>query len=237
VTAVERLDEDGVATLTLNRPEKRNAIDGEMFEALRGHLDRLAAEGEQVGCVILTGAGPSFCAGADVQMMAAPTAPETWIRRAATVDLLGRLPQPVIAAVRGHCYAGGLELALAADLIVVSETAKMRDIHVRYGGHPAWGLSARLPLRVGASRAKMMTLLQHEVCGAEAAGIGLAELCVADGELENCAHKMARQIAAGDRLAAFRLKHLIDRSGAATTADQIAYERAYRSRVRKSGGW
>jgi enoyl-CoA hydratase/carnithine racemase len=237
VAAVERIDDDGVVTLRLNRPDKRNALNGEAFEALRGHVEDLAQAGEAVGCVILTGAGPSFCAGADVQMMSEGASTETWIRRAGTVDLIGQLPQPVIAAVRGHCYAGGLELALAADLIVVSETARIRDLHVRYGGHPAWGLTARLPRRVGVNRAKMMTLLQTAVTGSEAIALGLAEVCLADERLDAETLAMARTIADGDRAAAFRLKHLLGRSDGAGLSEQIAYERAYRSRVRKAGGW
>jgi enoyl-CoA hydratase/carnithine racemase len=237
VAAVERTDDGGVVTLRLNRPAKRNALDGETFEDLRRHLESLAADADRVGCVILTGEGPSFCAGADAQMMAAPASTETWIRRAGTIDLVAQLPQPVIAAVRGHCYAGGLELALAADLIVVSETAQMRDVHMRYGGHPAWGLTARLPRRVGVGRAKMMTLLQTVVGGQLVVSLGLADLGVADEPLDGVVRAMARTIADGDRMAAFRLKHLMDRSAASTLQEQIAYERTYRSRVRKAGGW
>lgn len=234
---VERIDDDGVVILRLNRPDKRNALNGAVFEALRSHLEDLAAAGDGVGCVILSGAGSSFCAGADVQMMSEPASTETWVRRAGAVDLIAELPQPVIAAVRGHCYAGGLELALAADVIVASETAQFRDLHVRYGGHPAWGLSARLPRRVGVGRAKMMTLLQTVVSGPEAVGLGLAEVCVADDELDRAVLAMARTIADGDRVAAFRLKQLMGRSEQAAIAEQIAHERAYRSRVRRSGGW
>lgn len=187
--------------------------------------------------MIITGAGRSFCAGADVQLMSEGPSTETWTRRAGTIDLVGQLPQPVIAAVRGHCYAGGLELALAADLIVVSETAQLRDLHIRYGGHPAWGLTTRLPRRVGVNWAKMMTLLQAVVTGPEAPRVGLAEVCFADDRLDAEALAMARTIAGGDRAAAFRLKHLVDRSAASGLVEQIDYERAYRSRVRKVGGW
>jgi enoyl-CoA hydratase/carnithine racemase len=237
VQAVVRSDENGVATLTLNRADKRNALDGEAFESLRGHVEAIAGQGSEVGCVVLAGAGPSFCAGADREMMAAPAPTETWVRRAQTIDLVATLPQPVIAAVRGHCYAGGLELALAADLIVASVTAQFRDVHVQRGGHPAWGLTARLPRRVGTGRAKLMTLLQGAVGGREALDIGLADQCVEDDRLDAEVAAMARAIADGDRLAAFRLKHLLNRADAGGLADQIAYERAYRSRVRKSGGW
>lgn len=237
MNAVLRSDEAGVTTLTLNRPDKRNAIDGAMFDELRSHAEALMAAGDAIGCVVLTGQGPAFSAGADTEMMAAPTATETWIRRAETVDMLGQLPQPVIAAVRGHCYAGGLELALTADLILVSETAKMRDIHARYGGHPAWGLTARLPRRIGTAQAKRMLLLQHVVTGEEAMRIGLAEQCLPDDELDAAATAMARAIADGSRVAAFRLKHLAGRSLQVSLDEQIAYERNYRGRVRKAGGW
>ncbi len=237
MSAVLRSDSDGVATLTLNRPHKRNALDGETFEALRGHLEAIISEGAAVGCVVITGSGPSFCAGADVEMMRAGASTADWVRRAETVDLFDELPQPVIAAVRGHCYAGGLEVALAADVIVVSDTVRMKDLHVQLGGHPAWGLTARLPRRVGASRAKLMFLLQTEVNAEEAVRIGLADLMASDDQLDDKVAEMAKTIAGNSRPANFRLKHLVNRSLQTTLADQIAYERTYRGRVRQSDAW
>ena len=234
---VLRRDADGVAILTLNRPEKRNALDHVAFASLRAHVEALAAAGPEVGCVVLTATGPSFCAGGDIEMMAADKDPARGLFRAETVDALAALPQPLIAAVRGHCYAGGLELVLACDFLIASETARFADLHIRRGGHPGWGLSARLPRRVGAMQAKEITVAGKVVDGHEAVRIGLASRCVADDLLEEAAAGMARAIATQDHVAAFRLKHLMDRSLEVGADEALAYERAYRRAVRKSGGW
>ena len=108
---VTREDEDGVATLTLNRPDKLNAINIPLMVELREHLDRLSSD-ESVGCVILTGAGRSFCSGHDLESIASGERAPSRHFESDTVDTLDRLPQPTIAKIRGHCFTGGLELGL-----------------------------------------------------------------------------------------------------------------------------
>jgi len=190
-----RDESDGVVTLTLNRPEKLNALTAEMFRALRGHLDDVAARPEEVGCVILTGAGRSFCAGKDLSEVGPrPHAEEEAV--AGTIDLLESIPQPTIGAVRGHCYTGGLELLLACDLIVASDTAVFADTHARFGLVAGLGMSVRLPERVGAMRAREMMFTARPVAAAEAQAIGLVTRVVDDAELEESVAAMAAQIVA-----------------------------------------
>lgn len=181
---VLRSDADGVATLTLNRPEKLNALSPALFVELREHIEALRGQQDEVGCVVLRGSGRSFCAGNDLGAIAAGEQAPTPHYQGETIEALESLAQPSIAAVRGHCYTGGLELALGCDLMIVSESAKLADTHGKWGLTPTWGLSQRLPRRVGMLRAKEMMFTGRVVGGAEAAEIGLALECVPDDALE-----------------------------------------------------
>jgi enoyl-CoA hydratase/carnithine racemase len=189
---VLREERDGLCTLTLNRPEALNALSPSLFVALRGHLDELAGRTDDIGAVILAGAGRSFSAGNDLKaIQAGETAPSPHFQ-AETIDALEALPQPVIAAVQGHCYTGSLELALGADLILAGESAKFCDTHGKWGMSPTWGMGSRLPRRVGVQRAKELMFSGRVVRGAEAVEIGLALECVPDAELLPRAEALAR---------------------------------------------
>lgn len=189
---VTRRDEDGIAILSLNRPEALNALSPSLFVELRAHVVALKEQSDSIGVVILRGEGRSFCAGNDLRAIQAGEAAPTPEFQSGTVDLIENLPQPVICAVQGHCYTGGLELALAADLIVAAESAKFSDTHGKWGMTPLWGMSRRLPERVGMQRAKEMMFSGRAVGGAEAARIGLAMDCVPDAELEGHVLAMAK---------------------------------------------
>src|SRR5579864_3453831 len=117
---ITRHDADGLCTLTLNRPDKLNALDTRAFEELEAHLTALDKD-TLIGCVVLRGAGRGFCAGADLKAMG--TDPGPVVGKPVVVERLGLLPQPVIAAVHGVCFTGALELALACDFILADTTA------------------------------------------------------------------------------------------------------------------
>jgi enoyl-CoA hydratase/carnithine racemase len=125
---VIRTDLDGLTTLTLNRPEKLNALTPRVFVELRAHLDAIAAD-QAIGCVVLEGAGRAFCAGHDLGSIASAEHAPSRHFEPETVDALESLPQPTIARIHGHCYTGGLELALACDLLVAGESALLGDTH------------------------------------------------------------------------------------------------------------
>lgn len=176
-----REDRDGLCTLTLNRPEKLNALDTGLFETLDAELARLEQETETVGCVILRGAGRSFCAGADLGALGAGTPPPPTFKPR-VIERLSRLPQPVIAAVHGNCFTGGLELALAADFILADASARFADTHGKWGLVGGWGMSQRLPRRIGLSQAKRMMMTARIVLAEEALTMGLIDqLAPADG--------------------------------------------------------
>ncbi|MEU6581685.1 enoyl-CoA hydratase/isomerase family protein [Nocardia sp. NPDC046763] len=191
---VLRTVEDGVATLTLNRPEKLNALTAASFEELAAHLDALA--GADVRCVILTGAGRSFCAGHDLEALAAGDALASRYHEAETIARLEAFPAPVIGKIRGHCFTGGLELALACDLLVAGENAQFGDTHSRWGLVPLWGMSVRLPERVGVARAKELSFTARRFSGVEAADMGLVNHAVPDEGLDEFVAHLAAQISA-----------------------------------------
>lgn len=176
--------EQGLCRLTLNRPDKLNALTLSTFERIATHLDRL--EGQDVGCLLLSGAGRSFCAGHDLEGLASGEEGGRAERvENGVVERLATLPFPVVASVRGHCYTGGLELVLCADIIVTSANARFADTHSKFDLVPIWGLTQRLPRRVGMAKAKEMMFTARTYSGAEAVQMGLANMVVADDELDS----------------------------------------------------
>ena len=192
MTDILREDRDhGITILSLNRPEALNALSPALFVALRGEIDRIAQEIESVGCVILRGEGRSFSAGNDLKAIQAGQKPPSAHFQAETLEAIERLPQPVIAAVQGHCYTGSLELALACDLMITGESAKLADTHGKWGMAPTWGMSQRLPRRIGVVKAKEMMFSGRTISGQEAVELGIANLCVPDDDLLSAAIEMA----------------------------------------------
>jgi enoyl-CoA hydratase/carnithine racemase len=221
---VLRSDDEGVATLTLNRPEKLNAITREMLIELRHHLEVLASD-EQVGCVVVRGAGRGFGAGHDLGDTGRVDEGEWRHFDAETVDRLEGLPQPTIASVHGYCFTGSLELALACDLLVASESAQFADTHATWGLVPIWGMSVRLPDRVGVLRAKELAFSGRRVSGPEAERIGLALRCVPDNDLDAAVAELATQIVAGSWDTHRMTKALYAARPLMTRAAALAYER------------
>jgi enoyl-CoA hydratase/carnithine racemase len=222
---VLRQDADGIAVLTLNRPQALNALSPDLFVELRGHIEDIARAVDAVGCVILHGEGRSFCAGNDLKAIKAGEGELPPDFQETTVDLLAGLPQPTIAAVQGHCYTGGLELALACDLLIAADSAKFADTHGKWGLTPRWGMSQRLPRRVGPLKAKEMMFTGRVVPGEEAAAIGLANTCVPEADLMATARSMAQQMVANSWHTLRADKMLIDRGQDHGLADGIAFER------------
>jgi enoyl-CoA hydratase/carnithine racemase len=195
---VLRDDEGGVTTLTLNRPAKLNAINPAMFEELRAHVDAIAGD-TSVGCVVLTGAGRAFCAGHDLGSIGAGERARSKHFESETVDAIEALPMPTIAKIRGHCYTGGLELALACDILFASASAQLGDTHGQWGLAPVWGMSVRLPERVGRSVAKELMFTSRRIDAVEAARIGLVDHVAADDEFDEAVALLTAEIVANSR--------------------------------------
>lgn len=182
---VRRENSGGAATLWLNRPEKCNALTKDVFEALDEHADAIARETKKIGLVILRGAGAHFSAGYDMhevlEHVKAHAKPHF---HSEVIQKLANLPQPVISAVQGHCSTGALELALAADLIVASESAQFSDVYARWGLTPVWGLSLRLPHRIGTAKASEMMFSCRSYSGKQAEAMHLANFCFPDDRFD-----------------------------------------------------
>jgi enoyl-CoA hydratase/carnithine racemase len=205
-----------VATITLNRPDKLNAIDPELLaelEAAVGELDRR----DDVHVVLLTGAGDrAFCAGADIHAWSAVTPIEmwrTWLRDGHRVfDRVASLRPPVIAALNGYTFGGGLELALAADLRLAAEGIELALPEVKLGIIPGWGGTQRLPALIGKARAKQMIFTGMRVDAATAERWGLVNEVAAPDALMARAQEFAAAIAANAPLAVQFAKQSIDGS-------------------------
>ncbi len=215
--------ENGLCRLTLNKPEKLNALSLSTFEEIAAHLDRL--EREDVGCLLLSGAGRSFCAGHDLEGLASGDEGGKAERvENGVVERLATLPFPVVASVRGHCYTGGLELVLAADIIVAAETARFADTHAKFDLVPIWGLTQRLPRRVGMAKAKEMMFTARTYSGLAAAQMGLVNFAVPESELDKHVDALCADILATSRRSNRAVKKLLKDTDGMTLAAGNAWE-------------
>lgn len=206
---VTREDRDGWSLLTLNRPEKLNALTVALFQQLRRHVTDLRDD-DSVGCVVLRGAGRCFSAGHDLGDIATGEEVPSRGWHSETLRLMEKLPKPVIAAVHGHCYTGALEVALAADFIIAADDARFGDTHARWALTPVWGMSQRLPRRVGTATAKRLMFTAEMIDAAEAARIGLVEYVVPADRFETEIEALARQVTAASGFTHRAVKRLLE---------------------------
>jgi enoyl-CoA hydratase len=217
-------EHDGLATLLLNKPEKLNALDTAVFEQLLVHIGRLEASTETVGCVVLRGNGRSFSAGHDLSVLTAGESLAETALQAKVIERLANLPQPLISAVHGHCYTGGLELALAGDIILASANARFADTHAKWALTPLWGLSQRLPRRVGVAKAREMIFTCRSYTGAQAEQMGLANVCFPDEGFDREVEAFARAILANSWFSLRENKRLLIETDGMTLAAGLAHE-------------
>lgn len=221
---VLRSDRGGLATLTLNRPDKLNALTVPMFLELRAHVDRIAEQTDEVGLVIVRGAGKCFSAGNDLAAIAGGVEAPKPSYQCETIELLANLPQPVVSAVHGHCYTGALELALAGDLIIAARSARFGDTHSKWALTPRWGMSQRLPRRVGRAKASEMSFTARTYTGEQALAMGLVNDCVPDNEFDAHLQALAEQILANSWFSHRANKRLMRETEAMPLPAGLAYE-------------
>jgi enoyl-CoA hydratase/carnithine racemase len=194
---VLREDRDGVATLTLNRPEALNALSPNLFKDLREHVDAIRTAPDRVGVVVLRANGRAFSAGADLKaMQRGEVAPYPGFQ-AETIDALEALPQPSIAAIHGFCFTGGMELMLGCDLAIATESAEFADTHANWGMVPGWNLCQRLMRRIGPLRAKELSYTRQRISAAMAKEIGLVNRVVPDDGLDAAIASLTAEILGG----------------------------------------
>jgi enoyl-CoA hydratase len=185
---------DRIRTLTLNRPQSRNALSSALRTRFYAAL-REAQSDDDVDVVIVTGADPVFCAGLDLKELGDTTA---------LPDISPKWPamtKPVIGAINGAAVTGGLELALYCDILIASEHAKFADTHARVGLLPTWGLSVRLPQKVGVGLARRMSMTGDYLSAPDALRAGLVTEVVAHDELLPSARRVATSIVGNNQRA------------------------------------
>jgi enoyl-CoA hydratase/carnithine racemase len=216
-----------VVILTLNRPDKLNAIDSPMLDALEQILGEIEVDAS-CRAVVLTGAGRAFSAGADIKEWTALAPLEfsrSWGQRGHVLfDRLAALRPPVVAAINGIAFGGGLEIALCADIRIASTAARMGLPEVTIGNIPGWGGTQRVPRLIGAGRAKQLILTGQPVDAARAELWGLVSEVVEPEALMARALELARAIAANAPIAVQAAKRVID--AGLPTSHAIALEGA-----------
>jgi 2-(1,2-epoxy-1,2-dihydrophenyl)acetyl-CoA isomerase len=207
---------ESVATVTLNRPQKRNAIDRTMFEELDAVFSEIGGD-PKARAFVLTGSGDHFCSGADLSdLEQAPKTPAEMLERMNTVhDILRKIiycPKPGVAAVRGYAAGGGANLALACDLVVMADDAKFAELFVKRGLVVDMSGTFTLPRAVGLHRAKELALLGEAIDAQRAYEIGIANRVVPAVELEQTARELALKLAAGPPITLALMKKALNDS-------------------------
>jgi enoyl-CoA hydratase len=220
---------DRVRTVTLNRPEARNALS----VALQREAGAALADADNdpdVDVVILTGTDPAFCAGLDLRELGNDASNLVGGADDPSISpfaALWKMSKPVIGAINGPCVTGGFELALACDFLIASERAAFADTHARVGVMPAGGMSVFLPQVVGVRKAKEMSLSGNFMGAHEAFARGLVNHVVAHDALLPESRKLAADIVGNDQPAVRNLKQLYDANEKVTVGAGIDQEQAY----------
>ncbi|CAN5507158.1 enoyl-CoA hydratase-related protein [soil metagenome] len=220
---------DRIATITVNRPDKLNALNDALMAEL-GIAIREAGQRNDIGAVLLTGAGRAFVAGADISELVDQTATEGKARSERgqrTFRLFDTSPKPTLAAVNGFALGGGCELAMACHIRVASEKAKFGQPEVKLGLVPGYGGSQRLPRLVGKGRALELLMTGDMIDAAEAHRIGLVNRVVAPDALIETSRSILKTIVANGPLAVAHCIEAVDRGLDMSLDDAIALEASY----------
>jgi enoyl-CoA hydratase len=219
-------DHGSVRVLTLNRPEARNALNSELVDGLYSALVN-ADDDTSVLALVLTGADPAFCAGVDLKEVAREGL--TYFDQYQNRDCIkqvARMKKPVIGAINGATFTGGLEMALGCDFLIASQRAVFADTHARVGILPGGGMTARLPRLVGAATARRLSMTGEVVDAARAERIGLVSEVVAHDRLLERAVEVAQQIAEVPGATMQALKQIYTTGAAAIIDPALAAEQA-----------
>ena len=216
-----------VATVILNRPDRRNALSGALLGQLRAGMAELDDRAD-VRAIVLTGADPAFCAGLDLTELGRPDSPLSAATGGPVVPAMGK---PLIGAINGAAITGGLELALACDFLVASERARFADTHARIGIMPGWGLTYELPEAIGLRRAREMSATGNFVGARTAMEWGLVNHVVPHADLLGFARQLAADAATSDP-AAVRAIFSTYRQGSLVTRGE-----ARKVEARAHAGW
>jgi enoyl-CoA hydratase len=216
--------EGAIATVTLNRPEKLNALNRELRGAFCRAMQTLRDDSE-TRLVILTGVGRAFCAGLDLRELGSSGIREEG--NVTFITVVEDMEVPVIAAVNGFAITGGFELALACDMIIADDNAQFADTHARVGVMPGGGMSARLPRAIGIRKAKELSLTGNYLTATEAERIGLVNRVVPSGQAVAAARDLAAQILSAEQGIVRQMKRLYDLASRASLHDALRIEQDF----------
>ncbi|MBX7433648.1 enoyl-CoA hydratase [Mycobacterium sp. Y57] len=217
-------DEGGVRVITLNRPSARNALNRDLIRASYAALTA-ADDDEAVSAVVLTGTDPAFCAGVDLKEAARDGLSYfAEFRSQSCIAAVANMRTPIVGAINGATFTGGLEMALGCDFLIASERAVFADTHARVGILPGGGMTARLPQLVGAAMARRLSMTGEVVDAARAERIGLVTEVVAHADLLGRAVGLAAQIADVPRPTMRSLKEIYTTGAAAVLDPALAAE-------------
>lgn len=228
----------GIRSITLNRPERMNALDGPTLESFIEAIRECSAPGRDIRVLVIRGAGRAFSAGADLKWLASGVLASHGAhqrfqdRLQEMCEALEAAPQVVIGAVHGFALAGGLELALSCDILVAAENAEIGDEHIRRNLLPGGGGSQRLPRKLGLQRGMFYLLTGRRMSGREAERIGLAAMAVPAEELQQAATTLAGEIARTDGHALAAMKMMARRGLEMPLKDGLWLERWTQHRYR-----
>ena len=214
-----------IATITLNRPEARNALSSEVLRALPERMLQADADPD-VDVVVLTGTDPAFCAGLDLKELGSTggnlgaTGADGRPNATGARGPFPTMTKPVIGAVNGVAITGGFELALNCDFLVASERAKFGDTHTRVGVMPGWGLTVLLPQAIGVRRAREMSFTGNFMLADEALQFGLVNHVVAHDDLLPFTRQLARDISGNDQPGVRQMRATYDE----ITRDQAGWQ-------------
>jgi enoyl-CoA hydratase/carnithine racemase len=235
-TAILYTVTEGICHIELNRPDVLNALSPQLVVELKNAFE-VAAKDESVGVIILSGAGRAFSAGVDLkemnQSIQGGKFSQDEILKAGLemIENIQTMPKVCIAIVHGFCFTGALELALAFDLMYVADDTKLGDTHAKWGILPKWGMSQRLPQKVGIMKAREMSFTAQTISGKEAEQYGMANKSVPATELKDYVFNIAKTILCNSRQAVAAFKHLYHEGSHTTLKEGLKMESAFNTDI------
>ncbi len=221
--------EKEIATLSLNRPQKLNALTPLMLEEWRHALETLSKD-ENCRIIVVKGEGKSWSAGVDLSLFSTIKVEpgfKAWEDGNAIINLLTTMPQVTIAMLNGYCFTGAMEVMMAFDLIVAADEAKIGDTHCKWGIPPKWGMTQRLMKQVGMRKAKELSFTAQAISGTEAERIGLVNKSVPLAELEETVAALCKQILENSGQTIAAVKDLYQFGNTHTLEEGLQYELDY----------
>lgn len=215
---------DGVALITLNRPEKHNSITQELLTLLYDYLDEVSRN-DGICVAVITGSGKSFCSGLDLSVIGKDNLLDPRGDGKDLPDVFRECRKPIIGAINGSAITGGFELALNCDFLIASENARFIDSHAKVGIHPGWGMTQLLQDAVGQRMAKQLSLTCKPLLAQDALRCGLVNEVVPAAELIPRALQIAQDICLVNRGMMMKIKDVIESRNDATLEGALRYEK------------